>query len=125
AQGRRLGHHDGLGISARDTSSTDRSRAGPSAATGGSRSRDQESGRIRADLLCRSIPCGGARHMNREMQIVRAVELAADEFYGESGRFGNMAAECFGTGDAGRSQITGLESIANSAIKVSDVLDYV
>jgi hypothetical protein len=57
------------------------------------------------------------------MQIVRAVALAADGFYEDAKKFGETAVDCFTGGR--RSQITGLESLANSSIKVSDVLDYI
>jgi hypothetical protein len=61
--------------------------------------------------------------MSRQMQIVRAVALAADGFYEDAKKFGETAVDCFTGGR--RSQITGLESLANSSIKVSDVLDYI
>jgi hypothetical protein len=61
--------------------------------------------------------------MSRQMQIVRAVALAADGFYEDAKQLGETAAACFTGGR--RSQITGLESLANSAIKVSDILDYI
>jgi len=57
------------------------------------------------------------------MQIVRAVALAADGFYEDAKNLGETAVDCFTGGR--RSQITGLESLANGAIKVSDVLDYI
>jgi hypothetical protein len=61
--------------------------------------------------------------MNIRMKIVREVALAADRMYDQAQHFGNLAARALGTDR--RSQITGLESIANSSQKVSDVLDYV
>jgi hypothetical protein len=67
--------------------------------------------------------------MSRQMQIVRAVALAADGFYEEAKGFGETAADCFAGERSSiggrRSQITGLESLANSSIKVSDILDYI
>jgi len=62
--------------------------------------------------------------MNRELELVRRVALAADKFYKDSKEFGQEAAVCF-TGDVGKSQVRNLESIANSTLKVSDVLDYI
>jgi len=59
--------------------------------------------------------------MNREMAFVREVALQADTFYGDSEGFGQRAARAL---PGKRAQITGLESIANSSLKVSDVLDY-
>lgn len=62
--------------------------------------------------------------MNRELELMRAVALAADGFYGTSKEFGERAAKCF-SGDKGKSQIRNLETLANSTLKVSDVLDYI
>lgn len=61
--------------------------------------------------------------MSRQMQLVRAVALAADGFYGDAKKLGEVAAGCFPS--SRRSQITGLENVAAGAIKISDVLDYV
>lgn len=61
--------------------------------------------------------------MSRQMQIVRAVALAADGFYADAKRLGETAVECFEGGR--RSQITGLETVAAGAVKISDVLDYI
>lgn len=61
--------------------------------------------------------------MSRQMQIVRAVAVAADSFYGDAKRLGETAAGCFP--GSRRSQITGLENVAAGAIKISDVLDYI
>ena len=66
--------------------------------------------------------------MNRQMQLVRAVALKADAFYGTAEKFGARMARPFSHEhghERGRAQITGLEAIANSALKASDVLDYV
>lgn len=59
--------------------------------------------------------------MNREMIFVREVALQADDFYGDAETFGGWAAIAL---RGKRAQITGLENIANSSLKVSDVLDY-
>lgn len=65
--------------------------------------------------------------MNRQISLKRAVALAADGFYPESDRLGALAARCFGHGGglAGRTQIKGLEALANSALMVADVLDFI
>lgn len=59
--------------------------------------------------------------MKREMLFVREVAIQADNFNSDSERFGKWAAQAFRDG---RSQIKGLENVANSTLKVSDVLDY-
>ena len=61
--------------------------------------------------------------MNREMQIILEVNREAEEFYEDATRLGDHAAYAL-TGRH-RSQITGLENIADSALKASDVLDYI
>jgi hypothetical protein len=60
--------------------------------------------------------------MKREVLFVQQVAIQADNFYGEGERFGGWAAEALGSRQ--RAQVTGLEGIANSSLKVSDVLDY-
>ncbi len=60
--------------------------------------------------------------MKREMLFVHEVAIQSDTFYDEGAKFGQWAARALG--GRRRSQITGLESIANSSLKVSDVLDY-
>jgi hypothetical protein len=60
--------------------------------------------------------------MKREILFIQKVSIQADAFYNEGARFGKWAALAFGS--RRRSQITGLEAIANSSLKVSDVLDY-
>jgi hypothetical protein len=56
--------------------------------------------------------------------MVRAIALQADseDFYTKAKAFGEQAAQALGP--AKRAQITGLESVANSSQKVSDVFDY-
>ncbi len=61
--------------------------------------------------------------MTRELQLVRAVALEADGFYEKSGEFGTKASGSFPGKQ--RAQMKNLEYIANSALKVADVLDYV
>jgi hypothetical protein len=62
--------------------------------------------------------------MNIRMKMIRAVELEADSdaFYSAAKAFGDRAAQALGR--TKRAQITGLESMANSSHKVSDILDY-
>lgn len=59
--------------------------------------------------------------MNIRMKMLRAVALAADEFYDDAKRLGTLAEPAL---KGKRAQVTGLESVANGSIKVSDVLDY-
>ncbi len=61
--------------------------------------------------------------MEKEMQIILEVNYQAEVFYAEAIQLGDHAA--FALGDKHRAQMTGLESVAESAFKVSDVLDYV
>jgi hypothetical protein len=60
--------------------------------------------------------------MKREILFIQEVATQADLFYDHGVRFGQWAARALG--GRRRAQITGLESIANSSLKVSDVLDY-
>ena len=61
--------------------------------------------------------------MNREMQIIREVNIQAEEFYQTAQDLGNHAA--YALKAAHRSQMTGLESVAESSFKTSDILDYI
>ena len=63
--------------------------------------------------------------MNREWQLVRAVAVAADGFYDEAMTLGTLAATIFRRSQAGRAQLSGLETIANSTLSRADVLDYI
>ena len=60
--------------------------------------------------------------MKREILFVQQISLKADNFYSDGERFGKWAKLAFGNS---RSQIRGLESIANSSLKVADILDYI
>lgn len=60
--------------------------------------------------------------MNQDMKIIQKVAQQADNFSKDAERLGGMAARAFGR-DA-RAQVTGLESIANSSLKVADIMDY-
>jgi hypothetical protein len=59
------------------------------------------------------------------LKMVRAIEMETDldPFYNKATELGRKAARALGRDK--RSQITGLESIANSTQKASDVFDYV
>lgn len=57
------------------------------------------------------------------MQILREVALRADGFSEQAEDLGKRAAQALT--DSKRAQITGLEGVANSALKVTDVLDFV
>ncbi len=61
--------------------------------------------------------------MNQEMQIILEVNSQAERFYEDAVGIGNHAA--YALTARHRSQMTGLENIAESALKASDVLDYV
>ncbi len=58
-----------------------------------------------------------------EMKIIREVNIQAEAFYEEANALGDHAAEAFG--EKHRSQITGLENIAESSFKTSDIFDYI
>lgn len=57
------------------------------------------------------------------MKMLREVTLRADSFYDTAQDIGTKAAS--GLTDKKRAQISGLEGIANSAQKTSDVFDYI
>lgn len=64
--------------------------------------------------------------MNRQeqrMSILREVAYRADIFYEDAERLGQKAALALTRKK--RSQITGLEGVANSALKTSDVFDFI
>ena len=61
--------------------------------------------------------------MNIEMQIIREVNDQAEMFYEEAIAIGDHAALALTR--AHRSQMTGLENIAESAFKTADVLDCI
>src|SRR5947199_10161744 len=61
--------------------------------------------------------------MNKNMQIIYEVNIQAEYLYEEAKQLGNHAAYALKKNH--RSQLTGLENLANSALKVSDILDYV
>lgn len=59
------------------------------------------------------------------LQIVREVSLVADqdEFYNQAEKLGQVAAQKMTSRH--RSQITDLENVANTALKVTDVLNHI
>src|SRR5579885_1785174 len=61
--------------------------------------------------------------MNYETQVMLEVSFEADEFYPQAAALGSHAAEALK--DKHRSQLTGLENIAESAPKISDIMDYI
>jgi len=61
--------------------------------------------------------------MNPEMKIIREVSIQAENFYDDAVKLGDHAA--YALKAAHRSQITSLESIAESTFKTSDVFDYI
>ncbi len=65
--------------------------------------------------------------MNEEMQIIREVNKQAERFYEDAVSLGDHAAHVLGGSeyDTHRAQLTGLENIAESTFKRSDVFDYI
>jgi hypothetical protein len=61
--------------------------------------------------------------MNPEMKIIREVSIEAEDFYEQAVSLGDHAAEALKARH--RSQMTGLENIAESTFKTSDVFDYI
>ncbi len=63
--------------------------------------------------------------MNKDMQIIREVSATAesDAFYGKAEKLGQHAAQALKASH--RSQLTGLENIAESTLKTTDILDYI
>ena len=62
--------------------------------------------------------------MSLNMKIHREVELQIDQMYKDTRALGSVAFQVFGR-DRGKAQLRNLENIANSTLKVSDVLDYI
>jgi len=61
--------------------------------------------------------------MNQDMKIIREINLEAERFYDEAQALGNHAYQAFKDGH--RAQLTGLENVAESSLKTSDILDYI
>lgn len=60
--------------------------------------------------------------MNKRMKIIKEVAIRADLFREQTGSFGQMAKDAF---SENKTQLRSLENIANSALKASDVMDYI
>ena len=61
--------------------------------------------------------------MNERMKILKEVAIRTDNFRDKTKELGEKAKKAFS--EKHKSQMRNLESIANSALKVSDVLDYI
>ena len=63
--------------------------------------------------------------MNQSMKIIKEVAQVTDrdDFYERAKTLGEIASRAFG--ERHRSQMTSLEHIANSTLKVTDVLDFI
>ena len=63
--------------------------------------------------------------MNQRMKILKGIAEVADrdDFYAKAKELGETASMAFG--EKHRSQMTSLENIANSTLKVTDVLDFI
>ena len=63
--------------------------------------------------------------MNQRMKILKGIAEVADrgDFYAKAKELGETASRAFG--ERHRSQMTSLENIANSTLKVTDVLDFI
>lgn len=62
---------------------------------------------------------------NYQLKRIREISNQADKFYNDAVDIGDHAAHAFGGRSEHRAQMTGLESVANSTYKISDVFDYV
>ena len=65
-----------------------------------------------------------------EMKIIREVNIAAEDFYDDAVKLGEHAAYAFqdlnrSRRNSHRAQMTGLENIAESSLKTSDIFDYI
>jgi hypothetical protein len=61
--------------------------------------------------------------MNEAMKIVREINIEAERFYDEAQKLGKYASDAL-TGKR-RSQMTGLENVAENSLKTSDIFDYI
>ncbi len=63
--------------------------------------------------------------MNQQMKILKEIAQVTDrdDFYNRAKELGDAASQAFESRH--RSQMTNLENIANSTLKVTDVLDYI
>jgi hypothetical protein len=60
---------------------------------------------------------------NREIKIIHEVNNRAELFYEDAVKIGDHAAHALGRSH--RSQLTGLENVAESALKITDIFDYI
>lgn len=60
---------------------------------------------------------------NREIKIIREVNNQAELFYEDAVKIGDHAA--YALGRSHRSQLTGLENVAEGALKITDIFDYI
>ncbi|HZO72939.1 MAG TPA: hypothetical protein VFB60_12110 [Ktedonobacteraceae bacterium] len=60
---------------------------------------------------------------SNEMKVIREVDIQAENCYHDAVELGNHAAHVIG--NRHRSQMTGLENVAESSFKTSDVFDYI
>ncbi|SRR5579885_3606531 len=60
---------------------------------------------------------------NNEMKVIREVDIQAEICYSDAVELGEHAAHVIG--NRHRSQMTGLENVAESTFKTSDVFDYI
>lgn len=67
--------------------------------------------------------------MNRDLQRIIELNWHSDDFYPDAALLGDHAAYAFheqrGRRNTHRSQMTGLENIADTALKASDIFDYI
>jgi hypothetical protein len=68
--------------------------------------------------------------INKDMRRIREISIQAEAMYDDAIRLGNHAAYAFkdlsrSKRNSHRSQMTGLENIAESALKTSDIFDYI
>jgi hypothetical protein len=60
---------------------------------------------------------------NQEIKIIHEVNDRAEKFYEDAVKIGDHAAHALGRSH--RSQLTGLENVAESALKITDIFDYI
>ena len=60
---------------------------------------------------------------NNEMKVIREVSIQAENCYNDATSLGDHAAHALG--NRHRAQMTGLENVADSTFKTSDVFDYI
>jgi hypothetical protein len=73
---------------------------------------------------------GNFKGINKDMRRIREISIQAEAMYEDAIRLGNHAAYAFkdlsrSKRNSHRSQMTGLENIAESALKTSDIFDYI